>query len=59
MSDFNTLPDLWVEDAESTLLDIFESKTTTTNVCEYTVKVPMRKDVLLKYTYLDDVSHSS
>ena len=55
VSDFNTLPDLWIEEPEATLQDISEAKSTTTNVCEYTIKVPTKKNVAIKYAYLDEV----
>lgn len=55
VSDFNTLPDLWIEEPEATLQDMLEAKSATMNVCEYTIKVPAKKNVAIKYTYLDEV----
>ena len=55
VSDFNALPDMWVEEPEATLLDIFEAKTVANNICEYTIKTPTKKSVGIRYTYMDEV----
>lgn len=58
VSDFNTLPDMWVEEPEATLLDIFEAKTASDDVCEYTIKVPTKKSVGIRYIYSEEVRFS-
>ena len=55
VSDFNTLPDLWVEQPESTLLDTFEAKFSVKNTCEYHIRPKVKADVSMKYTYHDQV----
>lgn len=56
VSEFNTLPDLWIEQPETTLIDSFEAKFDTKNICEYHIKPRHIKDsVSIKYTYLDTV----
>lgn len=51
VSEFNTLPDLWIEDAETSLLDTFEARFDLKDTCEYHIKPRMRDGVSIKYTY--------
>lgn len=56
VGDFNVLPSLWVEDAETDLLDTFESKFEIDNICEYDIKSQKSNKVGFKYTYFSNVS---
>lgn len=56
VGDFNVLPSLWVEDAETALLDTFESKFEINNICEYDIKSLKSDKIGIKYTYFSDVS---
>jgi len=59
VSEFNTLPDLWIEQPETTLLDSFEAKFDTKSICEYHIKPRHIKDnISIKYTYFDTVRDS-
>lgn len=53
VSDFNTLPDVWIEKPESNLLTTFNSKVDNRNVCEYTIKPRSKDSVSIQYTYFD------
>lgn len=53
---FNTLPSLWIEDAETALLDTFESKFNINNICEYDIKSQKSNKIGIKYTYFENVS---
>jgi len=56
VSEFNTLPDLWIEQPETTLVSTFEAKFDVKNVCEYHIVPRHLKDsVSIKYTYFDSV----
>lgn len=56
VGDFNVLPSLWVEDAETGLLDTFESKFEINNICEYDIKSLKSDKIAFKYTYFSNVS---
>lgn len=58
MGEFNRLPELWIEDPETTLLDTFEAKFDTKNTCEYHIKPRGKDNLSIKYTYHDSVSIS-
>jgi len=59
VSEFNTLPDLWIEDAETSLVDTFEAKFDLKDTCEYHIKPRMREGVSIKYTYQPKVRPSA
>lgn len=56
VDDFNTLPALWIEGPETSLLDTFESKFNINNVCEYHIKSQKSNKIGIKYTYFENVS---
>lgn len=58
VSEFNTLPDLWVEGPSKSLQDTFESKLNIEDTCEYHIVPSQRKDISIKYTYPSLVSAS-
>lgn len=58
VSEFDTLPDIWVEHPSKSLQDIFESKVDVEGVCEYHIVPPQRQDVSIRYTYTSSVSIS-
>lgn len=55
MSEFNVLPDLWIEDAETRLYDTFEAGFDISKLCEYHIKPRMKPDLSIKYTYYAEV----
>lgn len=56
VGDFNILPSLWIEKAETALLDTFESKFNINNICEYDIKSRKSDTIGFKYTYFENVS---
>lgn len=50
------LPSLWIEDAETDLLETFESNFEIDDICEYDIKSLKSDKIGFKYTYYSNVS---